>query len=60
MRFMNEAAKAIVAAATVAGSTLGAAVSDGHITTAEYVVTITGTIIAFFGVYSTTNAEPLK
>ena len=57
MKFMNEAAKAIVAAATAAGATLGVAVSDGHITAQEYVIAITGIVIAFFGVYATTNAD---
>jgi uncharacterized membrane protein YebE (DUF533 family) len=50
MKFMNTVAKAIVAAAA----------TDGHITAQEYVIVITGTIIAFFGVYATTNADQSK
>jgi len=60
MKFMNTVAKAIVAAAATAGTSLGAAEADGHITAQEYVIVITGTIIAFFGVYATTNADQSK
>lgn len=55
---INEIAKAIVASVTVAGGTYAVAIADGSITSAEYVGILVATIVAFWGVWATTNAKP--
>lgn len=53
---MNKYAKAVIAAATAASTALVVALADGHITATEYVVAVTGTLIATAAVWATPNA----
>lgn len=57
---LNEIAKAIVAGATALGGTFAVAAADGSITAVEYVGIVVGTVVAFWGVWATTNAQPTK
>ena len=57
---MDKVAKAIVGAATALGGTVVTATSDGVVTPVEYVLIVVATVVAYFGVWSTTNAPPDK
>lgn len=52
---LSEVAKAIISAATALGGTYTVAASDGHITVTEIVGIVIATVIAFWGVWATTN-----
>lgn len=53
---MNKIAKAIIAAVTALGGTVVTATLDGTVTGVEYVLIAVATVVAFFGVWATTNA----
>ena len=53
---MNKIAKAIIGGATAASTALVVALADGHITATEYVLAVTGTLIATAAVWATPNA----
>lgn len=53
---MDKIAKAIVACVTALGAALVTALSDGVITSVEYVLVAVGAVVAFSGVWATTNA----
>lgn len=53
---MNKVAKAVIGAATAASTALVVALADGHITATEYVLAVTGTVIAAMAVWATPNA----
>ena len=52
---LSEVAKAVIAAASALGTAYAVAISDGHFTSSEVVGLVVGTVIAFFGVWGTTN-----
>ena len=52
---MNKIAKAIVAGVTALGATVATAALDDVITSVEYVLIAVATVVAFFGVWATTN-----
>jgi hypothetical protein len=53
---MDKIAKAIIAAVTALGGALVTALSDGTVTTIEYVLVVVATITAGSAVWATTNA----
>lgn len=58
---MGKIAKAIIAAVTGGSGALVTALADGTITATEYVAAAATVVVAFFGVWATTNApqEPI-
>ncbi len=60
MKGMNQVAKAIIGAATALGGTVVTATSDGVVTPVEIVLIVVATVVAYFGVWATTNAPEDK
>lgn len=57
---MNKIAKAIVAGVTALGGATVTAMSDGAVTTIEYVLIFVATVTATAAVWATTNAPADK
>lgn len=57
---MNKIAKAIVAGVTALGGSIVTAMSDGVVTTVEYVLVFVATVTATAAVWATTNAPEEK
>lgn len=55
---MNGYLKAIYGAVTAALSVLGTALTDGHVTTLEWVGVVSAAVLAFGAVYGVTNTTP--
>jgi hypothetical protein len=54
---MDKIAKAIIGGVTALAGTLGTALADGQITATEYVAVAAATVVAFFAVWATKNAD---